>query len=597
MSDTLPAPVDKLPPLDTSFAQAFVRGLNSQQLQLLNEAILHGDNDAMKRAAVFPAFRSLIESEPYGQMRFKPDVLAVLKAVLAEGEVAGTDKYSDSEDLEEWLSMKGGPFVAISKGLDLAIAIEQQLPNDLLLNHLIIGLFQVVNALKSGDLAKADSLVAVLADNHTIPTLEECNSDTLPELVCVLFMKAIYADEEISSKAIENLFSSLSTIPKDAFWMRAIFYNAGLDVFMRQGRVAEAEQAAQRALFHYRATGEPGIEFYVLLYVVIIKLWRGDVRAAEDTTQDAQCALNNFEGATENDALLLHSFQLIVQYEAGDEKPFIEHLMAAEDSIPFGELWPSVAEPIISYGRRALASHVTPAAAYSWVKRWRVRQWRSDRFDELISFHEVRVLQALGRWQEADEILSSFRSGFDQEAELARLRSALDRAPKSETLATKLRACLELPNSSVRRSATLNLLAAKNAINRRSEKEAAAYVTRAITVANPENLPNFWHELRHEMADVVNRRDFRSEMRKQPQLWRQLRHVLRDQSSQKPEDLTRQEYRILLLLAEGQSNKAIGLRLGISLPTVKFHVANLCRKTDTSNRKSVVKHALQVGWL
>lgn len=593
----MPDQAAQLAPLDVSFAEAFLAGLSAQQLRQLKDAVLDGSIAALERVVSSPQFKPLVLSDPNGQRDLRPDVLATLQALLADPDRPEPDCDRGSVDPEAWLMKKGGPFIAISQGLDVATAIEQQLPSDLLLDHMMIGLFQVVNALKSGDLAKADSLVAVLADNHAIPSLEDCDASTRPELVCVLFMKAIYADEDVSAKAIENLFSSLSTIPKDAFWMRAIFYNAGLDVFMRQSRVAEAEQAAQRALFHYRATGAPGIEFYVLLYLVIIKLWHGDVRAAEETIQNAEAALKVLQGATANDALLLRSFQLIVRYEAGDESMFIEHLMTGEASIPFGELWPSVAEPIVSYGRRALASHVTPAAAYSWVRRWRVRQWRSDRFDQLISFHESQALQALGRWQEADEILSSITSGFGHETELARLRSALDRTPKSEALARTLKGCLDVPDLSVRQSTTLCLLAAQNAINRRSEKESAALVTRAMTGANPENLPSFWHELRHELADVVNRRDFRSEMRKQPQLWRQLQHVLRDQSSQRPEELTRQEYRILLLLAEGQSNKAIGLRLGISLPTVKFHVANLCRKAGVSNRKSVVQHALQAGWV
>ncbi|MBK0327914.1 helix-turn-helix transcriptional regulator [Rhodobacteraceae bacterium F11138] len=579
-------------PLAASFAEAFVSALKPQHLQLLRDAVLQGKDTAIQRAVSLPVFKPLLEPVSDGQFEFRQEVLIVLKAVLAEA-----DALQITEDPVKWLLKKGGPFIAVSKGLDAAIAIEQQIPDDLMLNHLLIGLFQVVNALKSGDLSRADSLVAVLADNHRVPSLEDCDSTTPPELVCVLFMKAIYADEEISSKAIENLFSSLSTIPKDAFWMRAIFYNAGLDVFMRQSRIAEAEQAAQRALFHYRATGEPGVEFYVVLYDVIMKLWRGDVRGAKDTIQTAEDALRQFEGATANDALLLRSFQLIVRYEDGDEQPFVLHLMKGEDDIPFGELWPSVAEPIIRYGQRALASHVTPAAALSWVKRWRVRQRRSDRFEEMISLYESQALQALGRWQETDEILSSTETGSSLEVEISGLRSALDRAPKSEALAARLRRCLDQPDLSARQLIAVCMLTANNAMNRRSEKEAAAFVSKAMTAANPESLPNVWYELRHEVAEVVNRRDFRSEMRKKPHLWRQLQHVLRDHSSQRPDELTRQEYRILLLLAEGQSNKAIGLRFGISLPTVKFHVANLCRKTDVSNRKDVVKHALKVGWL
>lgn len=52
-------------------------------------------------------------------------------------------------------------------------------------------------------------------------------------------------------------------------------------------------------------------------------------------------------------------------------------------------------------------------------------------------------------------------------------------------------------------------------------------------------------------------------------------------------DLTPQQFRIALLLAEGKLNKQIGLELGISENTVKVHVSTILQRLRVSNRTQV----------
>lgn len=60
-------------------------------------------------------------------------------------------------------------------------------------------------------------------------------------------------------------------------------------------------------------------------------------------------------------------------------------------------------------------------------------------------------------------------------------------------------------------------------------------------------------------------------------------------------DLTPRERDVLLLLAEGASNKAIARRLGISVHTAKFHVGSLLEKLDATGRTDAVTHAAWLG--
>ena len=52
---------------------------------------------------------------------------------------------------------------------------------------------------------------------------------------------------------------------------------------------------------------------------------------------------------------------------------------------------------------------------------------------------------------------------------------------------------------------------------------------------------------------------------------------------------------MLALLAEGAPNKTIARKLGISVHTVKFHIASLLDKLDADGRTEAVAQAARMG--
>jgi DNA-binding NarL/FixJ family response regulator len=60
-------------------------------------------------------------------------------------------------------------------------------------------------------------------------------------------------------------------------------------------------------------------------------------------------------------------------------------------------------------------------------------------------------------------------------------------------------------------------------------------------------------------------------------------------------ELTAREREVLAVLAEGASNKVIARRLGISVHTVKYHVASILEKLDATGRTDAVAHAVRLG--
>ncbi len=63
------------------------------------------------------------------------------------------------------------------------------------------------------------------------------------------------------------------------------------------------------------------------------------------------------------------------------------------------------------------------------------------------------------------------------------------------------------------------------------------------------------------------------------------------------EKLTSREEEVLILVAKGFTNKAIGVQLGISDRTVQGHLAHIFNKLQANSRTEAVMRAISLGWL
>jgi DNA-binding NarL/FixJ family response regulator len=73
--------------------------------------------------------------------------------------------------------------------------------------------------------------------------------------------------------------------------------------------------------------------------------------------------------------------------------------------------------------------------------------------------------------------------------------------------------------------------------------------------------------------------------------------ALRSPSAQTAPRLTRRELEILRLVAEGHSNASLARQLWVTEQTVKFHLSNIYRKLDVSNRTEASRWAQLNGML
>jgi DNA-binding NarL/FixJ family response regulator len=69
----------------------------------------------------------------------------------------------------------------------------------------------------------------------------------------------------------------------------------------------------------------------------------------------------------------------------------------------------------------------------------------------------------------------------------------------------------------------------------------------------------------------------------------------RPAAARPPDELTERETAVLRLVVEGQRNKEIAARLGISENTVKFHLRNILEKLHAESRTEVAARAVRDG--
>lgn len=74
-------------------------------------------------------------------------------------------------------------------------------------------------------------------------------------------------------------------------------------------------------------------------------------------------------------------------------------------------------------------------------------------------------------------------------------------------------------------------------------------------------------------------------------------HIYKQQRVQPSELLTEREMEVLVSAAKGDTNKAIGVRLGISDRTVQGHLAHIFSKLQVTNRTEAVMRAVSLGWI
>lgn len=520
----------------------------------------------------------------------------------------------------------GGVFFALVHGVEAAHRIVNTFPESVRMSNEQLILADIINTMKAGNFSHSKLLLT----QHFGPAAERLETIGLPEafargafshdFACCRLVIAVCDEEPIGDDTLSTVFRVVETLPEGASMQKGMLYNVALDAFFRRRRWTMAEETARRSKYHFNNARATLSAFYIDLYLSLIELARGNLSMVKVHIEEGRAALAKATQCSGNDLHLLKALEHICDYERGDPAPLARFLLGEMEQNLFEEVWPSIAWPIIDFGSLAIAMGVTLSAARAYIERWRLQQWQSRRFANSVALAEVDVLQAHARWHEADEVLTELTgsSGPDHlRATLPSLvdildtehisfamkwcRSLLESAPSTEFLAQALEALGNNPNLTVRERMTVLIWTAHSAAERRQWDDVRAAMGQLAELVRSTPIVAVFREQRDVLSRVICDRDAArtlSSSAKIAAFIKAHRHLLEDPTQAVAQDgLTRQERRMIHLLAEDVPNKVIARRLELSVPTVRFHLRNLYRKLGAADRSDAIRIAVARGIL
>jgi DNA-binding CsgD family transcriptional regulator len=432
------------------------------------------------------------------------------------------------------------------------------------------------------------------------------------------FLMLIYEDYRFTEETLASLFRLAAEFPSDAHLFRGSLYNSVLEFYIRQRRFAEAEEAAQRAMYHYEAAGSPMLCFYISLHRSMMGLIRGDTLLARKHAALAAEYLGKVPFETANDVRLQMLLEACVEYEGGKAEPLARFLNTEIDDFSHGEIWPSLMEFTLLYGSQAMATHFSLLAARGFLDRWRVYQISNLQFQTMVSIREAVVLQNANRWSEAAARLRDLASPVDRTWMMADperlehisdrdeiglalvwLRQMLHEHPDLPGMVPMLDHALANLNITDRQRMAIGIWLAH--VHKRNQDLTRA---RGLLLRILEDAARLG-----SIAPLAEEKVFLSELMDNKRISeflsasspaRQIIRKLRDSghlaaASGIRSQLSRRENKILVMISEGAANKSIAGMLGVSEATVKFHLGNVYRKLGCKSRQEAISTARAAG--
>ncbi len=477
-----------------------------------------------------------------------------------------------------------------------------------------VALALAMRAVKSGRVNRAMQLLAehVGGDGLDLAAVLDPGGPATTPMRLYRLILAIYEEAEMPPRLVDQAFAVLGRLPGDAHLERGLFYNAMLDVYVRQRRLSEARAVAARARHHYAAAGTPYLAFFIHLFTAIIALMEGEADAALRAARAGERALKLAGFPGEADWRIQALLEGCIAFDRGEPASLVGFLRAEWQAFSFGELWPSLGELALDYGTRALAEVATLGEAQAFLDRWHIEVARSGRFGVAARVREIMLLQSRGRWREARLRLEALQpiddqalAGEDDRHRLAIAFAALRQRAFTHAgdagFAAALEALAANPRVTPRQHIAIDLW--RSVMHRRQNRivAARARLCRALEHAAASQCFGPVIEERPLVAPLLHDRRIAAGLELSDRAAALARRV-RGPAGEPPAvvaaaGLTRRERRVLLLLGEGCTNKAAARELGVSEPTIKFHLANLYRKLGINNRRAALSVARSRGWL
>ena len=428
---------------------------------------------------------------------------------------------------------------------------------------------------------------------------------------------AAFSDDQPALRAAVECWSTDAAaadpydVSSDPFSI-AVMRAAAAVADMARGQLVSATQNILRAKLTVEPTGSDFGRTWVLVLSSLLSLMKGRISEAELEIEDA---VRLSECMTAPMARMTHKLAAIVSYHRGDEPRALAHLTEAQRStedygLPFIVAWSasvarSLRAPWAVHQQVAPPDFLTGGliGLAQRVEAMMQKGASLPQIEDRLANFEMHI--AVAREKNPDLlthswVLRDFHTALN--ARLALLRGDADGA--LHALIPAIAACQRDGRGLIEQKFMLLRVAALLQQNQRPA--ALRFLIRTSENAVRHGLWRYFlddRRLIEPLLPALFDAGKRAPLGDDANEWRAFTRALghEDGTDVGPADdapavdaerqVTARETEILRFLDMGLSNKEIGERLGIRVPTVKWHLHNLFAKIDVPNRSSAVRYA------
>ena len=475
----------------------------------------------------------------------------------------------------------GGDQFAFKNGFDALGEVLSAMPSEHWRDHEAALCGLVVYLCKFGQAARA----------HAHLTDPNLTFDKTVRFTIVELLVTIHLGDPIRADDIERWTFLERRLPISNPLIAGLYCNAMLVILVRVGRLKEARSFGVRAIAAFRAANHSHLEHFIHLHLADLSIVEGHLRQGRRHLISAKACLASSGETHGNEAQLSEIVDLLLDYETGEFSHIPARAGALRDSLVSGDSW---AEIFNQLGRIAVLSIYFTAgrdAALQELAAFQVGYaQRHGRHSDVLALLEIEI-------DRLDHSLGGAVEGLAQ-LEMANLKGPIGSvllAGIVEALELNEIAVTNVPGPMAALNATLRQAARKTGQPRRRLVQQAFFLAIRESHAAP------FIENRDALSGIGDRLTASSFARGHAQLARMARKVMRlvEQSywipaPMKELGITHRQLRVMTALQSGATNKEIARLLGLSEATVKYHLANLFRITNTRKRGQLIEYAMKI---
>ena len=510
-----------------------------------------------------------------------------------------------------YIENSGGVLVGIRQGVGYLRLLLDQIPTDLIHASLRAKLCSAYVLAKEGRIVEASRLFDEVVGQGVTD-----DSDLADEITLLGAMLRIYEDRTNSDEDIARLKSLARSTPESEPLVRGVLYNLLSVTQIQAGHLSDARLSAERSMAYYRDLDAKYLQFFIHINISIIDVEEGLLSDAQKRRAVARDLAKRYfpadRGLTGIASVLLSELHL----ERGDQLAASRNIFESLQDIEAREGWSELYVPGYTVAKEvAYATNGLQAAAEILDQAERtIRRRNMRRLQRLICYKRLDLfvraeradlaeltLQDIDRLTHADgeDARPCWRGYYMAAHSLARYHICFGDAAYA----------LELLNDAVQKSERTNavrfrvkgLILQSMALHKAGDDRAAAKpFKQAIALGSSRGFYGSFTEEGRLLAQTVQaivRATGIGDMSESEVEFvaRLLSELGAGEPGEPPHILSSRELEVMEQLTQGLSNKGIARHLGLSEPTVKFHLKNIYAKLGVNKRALAVSVARRHG--